>query len=293
MSAVSGPRRTVGQYSSFGHRVDVAEVGPLVAEERLPADDVDRHPPADGRLAALLDLAAVVARLVGHQHEQEPAVLADQRRVVPDHFLDRPHRVLDPGIVDPEVIDGAADLVDVEGRLLQLVVQALAEPDDRVVQRIGRLLVLAGAGPGVDLQLRRDAVELLLDGPLVVLHAARLVEEPDDGQLVLGEVPEDLAGELVERDADVARLVGDVAGELAAPPQVDRGHGGQLRQARDVGDHLDRRQARLLADGAGDAHPGRGRGGPGPDPAAEARALRSRWGRRRSGREGRRTGGRR
>jgi hypothetical protein len=64
---------------------------------------------------------------------------------VPDHLLDRPHRVLDPGLVDPEVIDGAADLVDVEGRLLELVVQALAEPDDRVVQRIGRLPVLAGA----------------------------------------------------------------------------------------------------------------------------------------------------
>jgi hypothetical protein len=41
-------------------------------------------------------------------------------------------------------------------------------------------------------------------------------------------VPEDLAGELVERDADVGRLVGDVAGELAAAPQVDRGAAGRF-----------------------------------------------------------------
>ena len=42
-SAVSGPRRIVGPVDVLGHRVDVAQVGPLVAEERLAADDVDRH----------------------------------------------------------------------------------------------------------------------------------------------------------------------------------------------------------------------------------------------------------
>ena len=61
-------------------------------------------------------------------------------------------------------------------------------------------------GVDVELQLGGDAVELLADRLLVVLHALRLVEEPDDGELVLAEVAEDLAGELVERRADVVGL---------------------------------------------------------------------------------------
>ena len=47
------------------------------------------------------------------------------------------HRVLDAGGVDPEPVDGGADLVDVGRRLLELEVHVLAEPDDRVVQRPG------------------------------------------------------------------------------------------------------------------------------------------------------------
>ena len=71
--------------------------------------------------------------------------------------------------------------------------------------------------PGLDvlLQLAGDAVELLEDGPLVVLHADRLVEEPDDGELVVLEVAEDLAGELVERDADLLDVEDGIAGDLA------------------------------------------------------------------------------
>ena len=49
---------------------------------------------------------------------------------------------------------------------------------------------------------------------------SRLVEEPDDGELVLGEVAEDLAGDLVERGADVLGLVGHVAGDEPAAAEV-------------------------------------------------------------------------
>ena len=93
-----------------------------------------------------------------------------------------------------------------------------AEPDDRVVQR-PRLCFLAGVDVG--LQLGGDAVELVADRLLVVLHALRLVEQPDDGELVLGQVPEDLAGDLVERDADVLGLMGDVAADHPAAAEVD------------------------------------------------------------------------
>ena len=156
----------------------------------------------DDRLVRLLDVAAVVARLVGHQHDQQPAVLLDQARVVVDHLVDRVHRVLGARVVDLEVVDGLADQVDVGRRLLELVVEVVAEADDRVGQGLGGLLL--GDGVDVDLQLGGDPVELLADRLLVVLHALRLVEEPDDRELVLAEVAEDLAGELVEGDADVA-----------------------------------------------------------------------------------------
>ena len=44
---------------------------------------------------------------------------------------------------------------------------------------------------------------LLADRLLVVLHALRLVEDPDDRDLVVLELADDLAGELVHRDADL------------------------------------------------------------------------------------------
>ena len=63
---------------------------------------------------------------------------------------------------------------------------------------------------------------------------SRLVEEPDDGDLVLGEVAEDLAGDLVERDADVAGGEGHVAADHAAAAEVaGPGTGGQHLQARE------------------------------------------------------------
>ena len=123
-------------------------------------------------------------------------------------------------------LDGPADLVDVVAGLLEHVVDPLAEADDRVVERAGRLL----AGLDVDLQLAGDAIELLEDGLLVVLHADRLVEEPDDGELVVLEVAEDLAGELVERDADLLDVEDRVAGDLAAAAQV--GGGGDREQGQ-------------------------------------------------------------
>ena len=63
-----------------GDRVLVAVVGERVAEERLAADDVERDlVPLEG-LAGLLDVGAVVARLVGHQDDQDLAVLAGSGR---------------------------------------------------------------------------------------------------------------------------------------------------------------------------------------------------------------------
>ena len=78
-------------------------VGKGIAEERLPADDVERDLVFLERLPRLLDVGAVVARLVGHQHDQELAVLADQARVVLDDLADRLHGVLDAGGVDLQV----------------------------------------------------------------------------------------------------------------------------------------------------------------------------------------------
>ena len=54
-------------------------------------------------------------------------------------------------------------------------------------------------------------------------HRDRLVEEPDDGDLVVLEVAEDLAGELVHRDADLLDVEDRVAGDLAAAAEVGAG----------------------------------------------------------------------
>ena len=66
----------------LGDRIDEAVVGEGVAEERLPADDIEGDVVRLRRLARLLDIGAVVAGLVGHQDHQDPAVLADQAGVV-------------------------------------------------------------------------------------------------------------------------------------------------------------------------------------------------------------------
>ena len=168
--------------------------------------------------------------------------------------------------------DRRADLVDLERRLLEREVDPLAEADDRVRQRPGRLLVRVD----VLLQLGGDAVELLEDGPLVVLHADRLVEEPDDGELVVLEVAEDLAGELVERRADLGDVEEGVAGDPAAAVEV--GVGGRRQGADGRAAHaleLDARQAVALVDPAlaGAAEPGRGRGGRGAERGRDDRAA--------------------
>ena len=101
---------------------------------------------------------------------------------------------------------------------------------------------------GVDPQLVDDPVELVADRLLVVLHALGLVEEPDDGDLVLGEVAEDLAGDLVERLADVAGGEADVAADHPAAAEVAVEPDGGRGQGRGHGDGRHRRQAGPLVD---------------------------------------------
>ena len=139
-----------------------------------------------------------------------------------DDFADGLHRVFDAGRVDLEVLDGPADLVDVFARFVEDVINLLSEADDRVVERASRLLV----GLDVDLELTRNSIEFLKDRLLVVLHAGRFVEEPDDSQLVFFEVAEDLACELVESDADLFDVEERVAGDLAAAAQISGGADG-------------------------------------------------------------------
>ena len=106
----------------------------------------------------------------------------------------------------------------------------LAEADDRVVQRAGRLLVLSWSMYFFSsLETRSNFSS---DGLLVVLHGDRLVEEPDDGDLVVLEVAEDLAGELVQRDADLLDVEDGVAGDLAAAAEVGGRRDGQQVQGR-------------------------------------------------------------
>ena len=87
-----------------------------------------------------------------------------------------------------------------------------------VVERTGGFLVRVD----VELELGRDAIELLKDGLLVVLHAGRFVEKPDDGELVVFQVAKDFAGELIECDADFLDVKERVAGDLAAATQDRR-----------------------------------------------------------------------
>ena len=115
-----------------------------------------------------------------------------------DDFADGLHGVFGAGRVDLQVLDGSADLVDVVSRLVENIIEFLAESDDGVGQCTGGFLV----GVDVELELARDAIEFLKDSLLVVLHAGRFVEEPDDGELVFLEMAKDFAGELVERDAN-------------------------------------------------------------------------------------------
>ena len=84
------------------------------------------------------------------------------------------------------------------------------------------------------LELGGDAVEFLEDGALVVLHADRLVEQPDDRELMVLEMAEDLAGELVERDADLLDVKDGVAGDLATAAEVGGWRGGQHVQGRSL-----------------------------------------------------------
>ena len=129
--------------------------------------------------------------------------------------------------------------------LLEHIIDALAEADDRVIQGPGRLL----ARVDVLLELAGDAVELLDDGLLVVLHGDRLVEDPDDGELVVLEVAEDLAGELVEGDADLLDVEDGIAGDLAAAAEVGgRRHGEQVQRRAGQAIDLDPGQARPLVD---------------------------------------------
>ena len=67
-------------------------------------------------------------------------------------------------------------------RLLELVVDSLAEADDRVVERPPAFFLSASALTFSSLETRSNFSRIVL---LVVLHADRLVEEPDDGELVL------------------------------------------------------------------------------------------------------------
>ena len=151
----------------LGHGIDVLVVRKRVTKERLASDHEQRHLVFLEGLAGLFDIGAVVARFVGHKNDQEPAVLADQGRIMVDDLANGMHRVFDSGGVDFQMLDAFADQVDVVSRLFKHIVDPLSEPDDRVVQGPGRLL----AGLDIELELARDAVELLKDRPLVVLHA--------------------------------------------------------------------------------------------------------------------------
>ena len=75
-----GPSADADPEEVLGDGVGVADREVAGAKERLAADDVERNLAADGRLAGFLDVLAIVARFVGHQHDQELALVGDQRR---------------------------------------------------------------------------------------------------------------------------------------------------------------------------------------------------------------------
>ena len=130
----------------------------------------------------------------------------------------------------------------------------------------GGLLV----GRDVLVQLDRHAVELVEDRGLVVLHAGGLVEQPDHGDLVVREVAEDLAGDLVERRADLLGPADRVAAELAAAVEVDRRHGGEELERRLLHPLKFADRGRLDPPAAPAADPGGGGGG---EPAGHDRAA--------------------
>ena len=205
----------------FRHGVDIAVVSKRIAEERLSTDDIEGNLVLLECLSGFLDVGTIVSRLVGHEHDQQLAVFADQVSVVFDNVADRSHGVLNAGWIDLEMLDRPTDLVDVLARLFEHVVNPLAEPNNRMVECTGRLL----GGLDVELQFAGNAIKLLDDGPLVVLHAGRLIEEPDDGQLVVFQMAEDLAGQLVEGHTNFLDVEDRVAGDFATAAQIGGGRG--------------------------------------------------------------------
>src|SRR5208337_1997904 len=212
----------------LGHRINVTVMRKLVAEERLAADDIKRHLEFLECLSRLFNVGSVVARFVSHQDQEHLAILADQPGIGINGLSDGLHGVLDAGHVGPQLLDGPADFIDLESRLLEYEVDALAEADNGVVERSGRFL----ARLDILIELEGDAVKLLEDGALVVLHADRLVEQPDNGELVVLEVAKDLSGELVERDADLLDVKDGIAGDPATAVEIGGGSGGQHAQGR-------------------------------------------------------------
>src|SRR5262249_46349175 len=119
-----------------------------------------------------------------------------------------------------------ADLIDIFPWFLEDVIDSLAEADDRMVQSAGRLLV----GVHVQLQLAGDAIEFLEYGALVVLHAGRLIEQPDNREFVIFEMAKNLASKLIERDADLLDVEEGITGDFTAAAQVSGGDGGEQVQ---------------------------------------------------------------
>jgi len=179
-------------------------------------------------LSRLLDVGSVVARFVGHQDQEHLAILADHPGIGINGLGDGLHGVLDAGHLGPQLLNGPADFIDLERRLLEHEVDALAEADNGVVERSRRFL----AWLDVFIELGGDAVKLIEDGALVVLHADGLVEQPDHCQLVILEVAEDLSGELVERDVNLLDVKDGITGDLATAVEIGGRSGGQHVQGR-------------------------------------------------------------
>ena len=189
-----------------------------------------------------------------------------------DHLLDGVQGVLGARVVDLEPVDRLADQVDVGRRLLELVVEVLAEADDRVVQ--GRGLLLAGVD--VDLQLGGDRSNF----SRMAFWSSFMLSDSSKSQTTVSLCW--LRWRRISRASWSSAaptslgFEGDVAGDHAAAAEVDAelaGRGEQA-QARDVGDDLDAGQAVPLAEPLADpGDAGGGRGRPGADPAEGAVAA--------------------
>ena len=131
-----GPTADPWPIDVFGDRVFVFQVDDRSAEERLPADHVDGDAFGDCQLTSLFDVGAVVARFVGDENDEQPPVLGDQVAVAGNHGLDGVEDVFISGVVDSQVVDRLADLVDVRSRLGEDEVNVLAEADDDVLECI-------------------------------------------------------------------------------------------------------------------------------------------------------------